>query len=148
MRATIVASSSESAATADNLLFPVTAADFESAESILPLSLSLPRPSFPPFRPSDFHASHAFTAFTAGIDITWTKVDADQTRMPRPPEPSSSSRLANAHVINLDLRWNSEIVNHDKCSLQSFPSACSRTRHPFTGWVVYNDVSKKKEKMM
>ena len=58
----------------DNLLFAVTAAaaaaavaaaavavlaDFESAEFV--------RAS------SDFHASHAFTAFTAGIDITWTK---------------------------------------------------------------------------
>ena len=81
--------SSSSAAAADNLLFPVTA-DFESAESILLPSV------LPSFLLSDFHASHAFTAFTAGIDITWTKADGRtdvRTRAPR-PKPSLSSRPA------------------------------------------------------
>ena len=93
------------------MLFPVTG-DFESAESVVP----------------DFHASHAFTAFTAGIDITWTKAERERDGLesearPLCPRPA----VLRAHVINLDLRWNSEIVNHDKCPLQSFPSACSCT---------------------
>ena len=115
-------SSASAAAMADNLLYPITA-DFESAESIL-VPPSLSPPFLPTFTPV-MHSRHSPPELTSRGQRGRTR----RTRTQR-PRPSSSRRLAwpaRAHVINLDLRWNSEIVNHDKCSSQSPPSACSRT---------------------
>ena len=118
-------SSASAAAIADNLLYPVTA-DFESAESIL-VPPSLSPPFLPTFTPV-MHSRHSPPELTSrGQRRTDGRTYGRGRHVRSPLCRLALPRLARAHVINLDLRWNSEIVNHDKCSLQSFPTASSRT---------------------